>query len=333
MKSIWRSINWIKALKIAGGAVAAILLAEALGLHNAVSAGIITLLTVQNTRRETIFSSVRRVAAFGIMTLLSVPIYMFCGTEPWSFGVVLLLLLLICYGLRMEDSVPINAVMATHYMAAGGVTLGMVGNEALLLCIGSGIGICLNWFMPQNLRKIRQKQKELDMEIRGILRRMSRRLLETDHTGYDAGCFERTNRLSVELHREAELFLQNQTWRSDLYFIRYVTMRREQCTILQEIYSQILKLTIVPEQAKPLSGFLEAIASQYHECNDCSELLKQLEELKTTYRSDVLPQNREEFENRAILYCILIELRSFLEIKQRFFHSLPEQERRQLFLE
>lgn len=333
MRSIWRSINWIKALKIAVGAVAAILLAEAIGLHNAASAGIITLLTVQNTRRETVRSSIRRVAAFGIMTLLSTPVYMFCGTKPWSFGIVLLLLLLICYGLGMEDSIPINAVMATHYMAAGGVTPGMVGNEALLLLIGSGIGVCLNWFMPQNLRQIRQKQEELDTEIRGILQRMSRRLLESDHTGYGADCFQRTDRLSAELRREADLFLQNQTWRSDLYYIRYVTMRREQCTILQEIYRQMIKLTIVPEQAKPLSGFLAEIAAQYDECNDCTGLLEQLEQLHTAYRSDALPENREEFENRAILYCILTELRSFLEIKQRFYRSLPEQERRQFFAE
>ena len=81
-----KQVNWMKALKIAGGGVAAILLAEALGLQNAASAGIITLLTVQNTRRETVMSSVRRFAGFGIMTLLSLPIYHFCGTAPWSFG-------------------------------------------------------------------------------------------------------------------------------------------------------------------------------------------------------------------------------------------------------
>ena len=91
-----KHVNWLKALKIAAGAVAAILLAEALGLQNAASAGIITLLTVQNTRRETVMSSVRRFSGFAMMTLLCLPIYHFCGTAPWAFGIVLLLLLLIC---------------------------------------------------------------------------------------------------------------------------------------------------------------------------------------------------------------------------------------------
>ena len=79
-------------------------------------------------------------------------VYTLCGTAPWAFGLVLLLLLLLCYGLHLEDSIPINAVMATHYMMAGGVSLPMIGNEALLLVIGSGIGIGLNWFMPDSTR-------------------------------------------------------------------------------------------------------------------------------------------------------------------------------------
>ena len=58
----------LKALKIAAGAVAAILLAEAFGLQNAASAGIITLLTVQNTRRETVMSSVRRFSGFATVS-------------------------------------------------------------------------------------------------------------------------------------------------------------------------------------------------------------------------------------------------------------------------
>ena len=175
-----------------------ILLAEAFGLQNAASAGIITLLTVQNTRRETVMSSVRRFSGFAMMTLLCLPIYHFCGTAPWAFGIVLLLLLLICYSFRMDDATPINAVMATHYMLAGGVTLHMVGNEVLLLVIGSGIGVCLNWFMPRNLGKIHIMQRELDEDPR-ILERMSMRLLEADHTGYGDSCFAETERLSGEL--------------------------------------------------------------------------------------------------------------------------------------
>ena len=231
----------------------------------------------------------------------------------------------------MDDATPINAVMATHYMFAGGVSIGMVGNEILLLVIGSGIGVCLNWFMPRNLKKIHEMQRQLDEEIRGILERMSVRLLEVDHTGYDDSCFARTERLSEELRREIDLFLQNQTWQDDIYFMRYTAMRREQCRVLQVMYRQLLRLNQIPEQATPLSAFLKEIAQHFHEGNDCTALLEQLEEQFAAYRRDALPETRAAFENRAILYSILTELRSFLEIKQRFYLALPEQERKQMF--
>ncbi|MCD8219649.1 MAG: aromatic acid exporter family protein [Ruminococcus sp.] len=162
MKRFCQSIPWMKAVKIAMGAVLAILLAEVLGLTNTASAGIITLLTVQNTRRKTFSGILRRLAVFALMTLISAPIYALCGTKPWTFGIVLLLLLLLCYGLRLEDSIPINAVMATYYMAAGGVSWFMLQNELLFLIIGSGIGLPVNWFMLDNFHKIRQKHAELD---------------------------------------------------------------------------------------------------------------------------------------------------------------------------
>lgn len=333
MKNFWQAVNGTKAVKIAVGAVIAILIAEAIGLQNPASAGIITLLTVQNTRLETVMSSVRRFAAFGIMTGCSLPIYHFCGTQPWAFGIVLLILLLSCYVLHLEDAASINAVMATHYMLAGGVTLLSLGNAVLLLIIGSGIGVGLNWFMPSNLKKIRTLQQQLDAEIRGILYRMAAQLRQSDHSGYEDSCFQRTQQLSTQLYQETQIYLKNQTWEKDIYFMRYVSMRRDQCAILYELYTQILQLTDVPEQALSLSQLIEQIGAQFHEGNDCADLLAQLEHLHDTYRAQPLPETRAVFENRAILYGMLIELRILLQKKRMFFLSLPEKERERLFTE
>lgn len=174
-------------------------------------------------------------------------------------------------------------------------------------------------------------QQELDGEIQGILDRMAVRILEADHTGYGDSCFAKTEQLSAALRREIDIFLQNQTWEDDTYWMRYVMMRREQCRVLEEMYRQLLRLTQIPEQAKPLSEFFGEVAQHFHEGNDCTALLARLEQLHTAYQEDALPETREAFENRALLYCILTELRTFLQIKQQFYLSLPEQERKQVF--
>lgn len=69
----------LKILKISAGSVAAILLADVLGLNYSVSAGIITLLTVQDTTKETITVSVKRIMAFVLAAVLAYAVMCRCG--------------------------------------------------------------------------------------------------------------------------------------------------------------------------------------------------------------------------------------------------------------
>ena len=59
----------IKLIKYVTGSVAAVLLAAALQLQFAYAAGIITLLTIQDTKKETVRITAKRMIIFVIMTL------------------------------------------------------------------------------------------------------------------------------------------------------------------------------------------------------------------------------------------------------------------------
>ena len=63
--------DYIKVLKIAAGAGMAMALAEGLGLNYAASAGVITLLSIQDTKKETIRVMVRRLFSFGLALAFS----------------------------------------------------------------------------------------------------------------------------------------------------------------------------------------------------------------------------------------------------------------------
>ena len=60
------------------------------------------------------------------------------------------------------------------------------------------------------------------------------------------------------------------------------------------------------------------IADEFDEANDVQELLAGLEALREAYTASELPKSREEFENRAMLYHIMEDMRVFLEIKRDF---------------
>ncbi len=59
-----RSGRFLKIIKIAAGSLLAMAAAQALGLKYSSSAGVITLLSIQDTKRETIRVMARRLLAF-----------------------------------------------------------------------------------------------------------------------------------------------------------------------------------------------------------------------------------------------------------------------------
>jgi uncharacterized membrane protein YgaE (UPF0421/DUF939 family) len=57
------------------------------------------------------------------------------------------------------------------------------------------------------------------------------------------------------------------------------------------------------------------------EDNDCVELIDKLNLLRKDYEKMDLPKNRNEFENRALLFQFLNDLEDFLVIKKEFKES------------
>ena len=66
-----RGLNGLKIIKIAGGSLLAMAAAEWLGLNYAASAAVITLLSIHDTKRETIRVMAKRMAAFLVALLLA----------------------------------------------------------------------------------------------------------------------------------------------------------------------------------------------------------------------------------------------------------------------
>lgn len=104
-------------------------------------------------------------------------------------------------------------------------------------------------------------------------------------------------------------------------------MRRQQYKILKEMFEKAAKLTLVTPQAYDLAGFIMDIANTLSETENAKGLLKMEDELLIKYKESPLPASREEFENRAVLYVILTDLRMFLKIKEEFADSLTQEQK------
>lgn len=318
----------MKIFKIAFGAALAIIIANFLELEYSTAAGIITLLTIQDTTRETIYISLKRVAAFCIATLLSFCLFNLIGYHAISFGLFLLVFVWICYTFRLQDAIAMNAVLSTHYLVSYHMPLSLIGNEFLLLFIGAGIGTLLNLFMPDKVKHIRNTQAVLESDLREVLSRMSENLLKGSKENYTGECFQ-----ILESHIESGLKhaydnMNNSLTGDTKYFIDYMQMRKQQCQVLRNIYQKIKTLDYVPEQAKDIADFIDHIGISLEETNNAAALLLECKTLFQKFQASDLPSTRQEFESRAVLYMLLKDFEYFLQIKQDFAASLSSEQKK-----
>ena len=87
---------------------------------------------------------------------------------------------------------------------------------------------------------------------------------------------------------------------------------------MKRVYRNLLKIQFVPSQAFPVSRFMKRIAESMQDYNNAEFLLSILSEMRKFYKTTPLPQTREEFEARAVLYQIAADLEALVLVKQSF---------------
>ncbi|MGB4658439.1 MAG: aromatic acid exporter family protein [Mobilitalea sp.] len=198
-----KKINILFLLKTGIATAVAILLAEGLGLLFSPSAGIITLLTIQNTKKETITIALKRIAAFVVAVISAYLIFYTIGYTAIAFGGFALLFVALCTLLGLKDGIAMNAVLTTHFLIEKRMDFPLILNEIVLLIIGMGIGIMINLIMPRGLDKIREEQNRLEKEMKSALLGLANMLRNKE------SCLIQSNR-PKELAHDKELVINKE---------------------------------------------------------------------------------------------------------------------------
>lgn len=311
----------IRSLKIAIAAALAIALAGELGLKYSPTAGIITILSIQNTKRETLKSARNRGLAFLAALLIAAACYGIMGYTLWAFVVYLLLFALLCHVAEWKEAISMISVLITHFLTEGTMTWELVLNESLLFLIGTGMGILINLHLHKKEQEFRRLADRVDVQMKGILGRMSEWLIKEDKSDYNGDCFISLSEALEEAKLCAASNYNNELRKADKGELEYIRMREQQCVILQEIYKNIKVLATLPVQAAQVADLFGRIEQGFHKDNTVEGLLMDLAGLLENMKQQPLPESREEFENRAILFYILMQLRNLLQIKREYIMS------------
>ena len=186
--------RFLKILKIAVGSLLAMAAAQALGLRYSSSAGVITLLSIQDTKRETLRVTAGRLLAFLAAMVLGPVSFALAGYRPLAMGIFLLMFTPLCMKWGIQEGISVNTVLMTHILAEGSMGMADIANEALLLFVGTGMGVLLNLYIPGSGAAIRSAQREIEEKFICLLSQMASELGERMGSSRTAAGFRPWNR-------------------------------------------------------------------------------------------------------------------------------------------
>ena len=137
-------------IKIAGAAILAILLATIFRLDFAVSAGIITILTIQPTKKETLQTAVGRFYAFIAALIIAFLSFTLLGYTLPAFMLYLIIFIFTCQTFGWYSSMAMNSVLISHFLTFGNMSFTTLFNEILIFTLGVGMGILANLHLHKN---------------------------------------------------------------------------------------------------------------------------------------------------------------------------------------
>lgn len=322
------------AVKIAVGSALAIYIAEAMHLEFAVSAGTVTLLSLLGTKRETVRVSAIRIVTFFLTSLLAVLLIPWMHSEWVAFGIVIFIVALLSVIMGWKASLSVNGVIAAHYMMKMDFSIGFIYNEFMLVLIGVIIALVLNLFqMNKNRRKdIIEDMRYVERTLQGILREMAAYLRGEQLKPLGVSVWEEICTLEKKLREfmeEAMEYQNNNFAAHHDYYLYYFEMRLGQCHMLDSLHAEMKKIRTVPKQAKVVADYMDYLAEYVLEKNVPDAQMERLQGIFEDMKKEEMPESQEEFESRALLYHIMMDIEEFLNYKISFIEDLSERQRKE----
>lgn len=307
-----------RVIKTAFGTFLAIYLAQIMGISYGVTAGIVTIISIQTTKKESVKIAVERFIASLIGLFIAAIFFYFFGYTPFVFGLFILIFMPVCLRFNLFQGFLVTVVLATHILTEKNLSLKILSNEILILVLGALIAIILNLYMPDVTKKIKYTQENVDNLMKKILSYMSDELII-------GAIFIDEDKIFKELRKELDIGrdlaykdYNNALFYGSRYEIEVFNMKRAQYKILVRMRRHFYKFFISSEHTFIISEFTRKVGSSIGVDKLYLEALAELEALREKFKNMPLPKSRVEFESRAVLLQFFNDIEEFLEVKKDF---------------
>lgn len=213
---------FLRIFKIAAAASAGSFLAMILRLATPTSAGIIAILSLQNTRRETFSLVAKRILSFFPAMAVALTVFSLMGYRIFSIFIYLVLFAAICELFSLQNTLVSNTVLVLHLFTAQSAHPSLLLNELLLLLIGTACGILMNLYMPGNSARIRQAQARSEQIFRETFHRIAQDIVMDKQLACTFFDLSPLDLILEKLEKEAWENRGNTLLSDEQYFVKYV---------------------------------------------------------------------------------------------------------------
>ncbi len=311
-----------RTLKMSIGFAAAVFIAEVFNLDFSVSAGIITILNMLDSKKESARVAWRRLYSSAAGLLLAVIIFTLLGYTTLNLGVFLLFFIPLADRLKAKEGIIVNTVLASHLLSYHTISTQILLNEFTLVIIGAVTALIMNLHMPDQEKQLKDLQAQVEQKIRAMLWTMSLNMRNLCTIHDEEPSLIDLENLIRDAKKQSYTYMNNYFLSENSYYLEYFQMRQAQLYRLMYMREHLDMVFVNQGEAMILSEFTGLLAYEYDEGNDGLILRDKLIKIRSDFQSSELPQSRIEFENRAALFQYLNDLDEFIALKVRFSNKV-----------
>jgi|GEM_PF-365625 len=316
-------------IKMSVASFITILTCDLLQLDYAITGGILAILSIQLTRRDSYVLAIKRfldaLLAIGLFTLL----FILLDFSVLIFALGTILFIALSFGLKIEVGIVPSLVLASHILLQGAFTVDSILNSFLLISIATIVSLSLNIIYPLNtIKNLQAITYEIDSYIKKDLTQLADCMGHIPHISKSLADHEYIHqKLEKALYR-AELDDKDILFDQDHKHMSYIHMRDAQMKRIHQIYELMLKIEDYHVHIDVLKDYVKNLANDIGKEDMASGQLIKLHTILYEFKQSSLPSTRDEFETRAILYQIVFELTAFLDEKIQYHDKHPSLEKK-----
>lgn len=324
--------RFVTALKLGIGTILAISLAYILEIRHPYSTGSVALITLLASKWDTVRLTIYRVLTFFVTVFVTFCIFALIKNPVVSFGVSVMILYWFCKTFNLISTLAVNGVICAHFLEDNDFTLGAIENELMIVLIGVIAALVINQFYTTKMseKALIQQTSQAEEKLKSILEAIAYNLVHTDQKALDLSSYEKQLNSALSLAKDFEA----NTFRAHTdYYSAYFRMRLSQLIVLKNLSWELGHMKMHPSQANIIVEYIQYLEKYVFASHEPIAQKQELNHILEYMKTQPMPTTRKEFESRAILFHILMDLDDFVQCKQRFIDELTPIQKQAYFNE